>query len=58
MEETAIEYIIVGESLFLVVKYFKEVVETPHENEYALKLRVYRITDKNELKNCEIVLNT
>lgn len=56
MEETAIEYIIVEEALFLVVKYFKE-VEKSQENEYALMLRVYRITDKNELKNCEVVLD-
>ena len=56
MEETAIEYIIVEEALFLVVKYFKE-VEKSQENEYALMLRVYRITDKNELKNCDVVMD-
>ena len=56
MEGSAIEYIIVKKALFLVVKYFEEDRKSDKDG-IALKLRVSKITDLHELKDCEIIFD-
>ena len=55
MSESAIDYILADGILFLIIKYV-EYVDDKSEK-YELKLRVLKINDTKDFKNCENILD-